>query len=195
MSDIKKVAVYCASSTQLRPEYYDEAREVGRLLGERGATVINGAGNMGLMKATSEGCLGAGGKVTGVIPSFMVKQDWHDEGLTELIEVPDMSVRKNMIADLSDAAIALPGGCGTLDELFELITNKQLGLYLKPIVILNTLGFYEHLLAHLRHAVEERFMRAVHAEMWTVASSPAEAVEAVFNTPLWDANVSRFAKI
>ncbi len=191
----KKVAVYCASSTQLRKEYYDDAYAVGRLLAERGATQINGAGNMGLMRASSDGGLDAGGKVIGVIPTFMVRHEWHYPKLTELIEVADMSVRKNMIADMSDAGIVLAGGCGTMDEMFELITNKQLGLYLNPIIILNTLGFYNHLLAHLQRSVDEGFMRPIHAEMWKVASTPQEAVEAVFSTPMWKANVQRFAKI
>ncbi len=195
MSEIRKVAVYCASSSQLRQKYYDDAYEVGRLLAERGVTIINGAGDMGLMRSSSDGCLEAGGKVIGVIPTFMVKQDWHHKGLTELIEVSDMSSRKNMITDLADAAIALPGGCGTLDEIFEIITAKQLGLYLKPIIFLNTLGFYDHLLAHLQHCIDEHFMRPVHAEMWRVAATPEEAVNAVFETPDWDTNISRFAKI
>ncbi|MCD8266665.1 MAG: TIGR00730 family Rossman fold protein [Prevotellaceae bacterium] len=195
MGEVRKVAIYCASSTRLRERYYEDARAVGRLLAERGATVINGAGNMGLMRASSDGCLEAGGKVIGVIPSFMVRQGWQHDGLTELIEVADMSTRKNMIADLSDASLVLPGGCGTLDEMFELITNKQLGLYLKPIVILNTLGYFDHLLAHLQRSVEEHFMRSVHARMWTVASTPEEAVKAVFETLKWNADVRRFAKI
>ncbi len=195
MGETKRVAVYCASSTRLRQEYHDDAYAVGRLLAERGVILINGAGNMGLMRASSDGALNAGGKVTGVIPSFMVANEWHHRGLTELVEVADMSARKNLIADMSDASIALPGGCGTMDELFELITNKQLGLYLKPIVILNTLGFYDLLLAHLSRSVDEGFMRPVHAEMWKVASTPLEAVEAALNTPMWNANIRRFAKI
>ncbi len=195
MNDTKRVAVYCASSTQLNERYYEDAYAVGRLLAECGATLVNGAGNMGLMRASADGCLEAGGKVIGVIPSFMIEHDWHHKGLTELIETADMSSRKNLIADMSDAAIVLAGGCGTLDEMFELITNKQLGLYLKPIVILNTLGFYDHLMEHLHRAIEEHFMRSIHAEMWKVVNTPEEAVEVAFTTPLWDAHVQRFAKI
>ncbi len=195
MSETKKIAVYCASSTQIKEKYYEDAYAVGKLIAERGATLVNGAGNMGLMRASSDGCLEAGGKVIGVIPTFMVEHDWHHKGLTELIETADMSSRKNLIADMSDAAIVLAGGCGTMDEMFELITNKQLGLYLKPIVILNTLGFYDHLMAHIHRAIEEHFMRPIHAEMWKLANTPEEAVEAAFTTPLWDAHIQRFAKI
>ena len=195
MSEIKSVAVYCASSTQLPEIYYEAARQLGRGLAQRGVTLVNGAGNMGLLQASTDACLEAGGRAIGVIPEFMVEQNWHHQGMTQLITVPDMSTRKNKIAELSDAGIALPGGCGTLDELFELVTNKQLGLYLKPIVILNTNGYYDLLLQQMQRAIDENFMRNVHGNIWTVASTPEEAIEQVFNTPLWDTNIRRFAKI
>ena len=110
---IKSVCVYCASSTQVDKEYYEAATELGRLLGGKQIRVINGAGNTGLMCAVSDGALEVGGKVTGVIPLFMVEQHWCHQSLTELIEVNDMHERKQLMANLSDAVIALPGGCGT----------------------------------------------------------------------------------
>ena len=195
MNDIKSVAVYCASSTQINPKYFEDAHELGRLLGERHVTLINGAGSMGLMQASSDGCLEAGGEVIGVIPSFMIEQDWHHKGLNQLIETPDMESRKQRINDLSDAAIILPGGCGTLDEFFEIVTLKQLGIYLKPIIILNTLGYYDHLLTHLERSMQENFMRDIHRDIWRVANTPQEAVDLVFSTPMWDASIRRFAKI
>lgn len=158
-------------------------------------TLVNGAGNMGLMQASADACLAAGGKAIGVIPTFMIEQDWHHKGMTQVIETPDMATRKTKMAELSDGAIALAGGCGTLDELFELITLKQLGIYLKPIVILNTDGYYDHLLAQLERSMEENFMREIHRGIWRVATTPEEAVELVLSTPLWDSNVRRFAKI
>ena len=128
-----KIAVYCASSTKIHPDYFIAARAVGEGLAHRGIGLINGAGHMGLMGASSDACLAAGGEVTGVIPSFMVEQSWHHTGLTHLIETRDMHERKQTIAQLSDGCIALPGGCGTLEELMEVITWKQLGLFLhKP---------------------------------------------------------------
>lgn len=142
---IASVCVYCASSTRVAPVYREAAAELGRLLGERNLRVINGAGNTGLMCAVSDGALAAGGTVTGVIPHFMVEQNWCHKGLTELVEVDNMHERKQRMADLSDAAIALPGGCGTLEELLEVITWKQLGLYLNPIVILNINGYFDPL--------------------------------------------------
>lgn len=189
------VAVYCASSTKIAPVYFETAQELGRLLGEQGIGVVNGAGNMGLMAATADACLAAGGEVTGVIPSFMVEQGWHHTGLTRLIETPDMHTRKATIAELSDACIALPGGCGTLEELMEVITWKQLGLYLKPIVILNIDGYYDHLLLQLERGIEEHFMGERHRQIWRVATTAREAVDLVLSTPLWDASVRKFAAI
>ena len=117
--------------------------KLGHLLANRHIRLINGAGNIGLMRSVADAVLQNGGEVTGVIPHFMVDQGWHHTGLTELIEVESMHERKRLMAEKSDAVIALPGGCGTLEELLEIITWKQLGLYLNPIVILNTNGFFD----------------------------------------------------
>lgn len=190
-----KIAVYCASSTKIHPDFFAAARAIGEGLAKRGIGLINGAGHMGLMGASSDACLAAGGEVTGVIPSFMVEQNWHHQGLTHLIETRDMHERKQTIANLSDGCIALPGGCGTLEELMEVITWKQLGLYLKPIVILNTRGYYDPLLAQLQRGIDEHFMGPRHAEIWRVASTPEEAIDLVLSTPLWDASVRKFAAI
>lgn len=195
MNKINSVCVYSASSTKIDSIYFDVARELGTLFGEKHIRLINGAGNMGLMSAVADATLAAGGEVTGVIPDFMVEQGWHHTGLTELIEVESMHERKKMMADLSDAVIALPGGCGTLEELLEIITWKQLGLYLNPIVILNTKGFFDPLLAMLQKAVDENFMRVQHGAIWHVAETPREAVELVYSTPLWDASIRKFAAI
>ena len=190
-----KIAIYCASSTKIHPDYFEAARALGRGLAQRGIGLINGAGHMGLMGASSDACLAAGGEVTGVIPTFMVEQNWHHTGLTRLIETPDMHERKLTIANLSDGCIALPGGCGTLDELMEIITWKQLGLYLKPIVILNLRGYYDPLLAQLQRGIDEHFMGERHARIWRVATTPEEAIDLVLSTPLWDASVRKFAAI
>lgn len=187
--------MYSASSTKIDPAYFEAARTLGTLLAQHGIGVVNGAGNMGLMAAVADAVLAEGGEVTGVIPHFMVEQGWHHTGLTELIEVENMHQRKQKMADLSDAVIALPGGCGTLEELLEVITWKQLGLYLNPIVILNIKGYYDHLLEMLQKSVEENFMRAQHSTIWHVAHTPQEAIELVYNTPLWDVSIRKFAAI
>ena len=189
------VCVYCASSTQIDEKYFRAAEELGTLIAQKGLRLVTGAGNMGLMCAVEDAALAAGGKVTGVIPSFMIEEGWHHTGLTELIETASMHERKQMMADLSDGAIALPGGCGTFEELLEIITWRQLGLYLGPVIILNIDGYYDYLLAQLGRALEDKFMRDIHAGIWQVATTPKEAVELLFNTPNWDKNVRKFAAI
>lgn len=195
MNKIHSVCVYCASSTQINPVYFEAASELGRLLGERKLNVINGAGNIGLMCTVSDATLTAGGTVTGVIPRFMVEQNWYHPGLTELIEVDSMHERKQLMADLSDAVIALPGGCGTLEELLEIITWKQLGLYLNPIVILNINHYFDPLLEMMQKAVYEQFMRPLHSGMWAVATTAHEAVELIYTQPVWDSSIRKLAAI
>ncbi len=195
MNKITSVCVYSASSTKIDSVYFDAARELGTLLGQRHIRLVNGAGNMGLMSAVADAALAAGGEVTGVIPRFMVEQGWHHTGLTELVEVESMHERKKLMADLSDAVIALPGGCGTLEELLEIITWKQLGLYLNPIVILNVKGYFDPLLDVLRRAVDENFMRVQHGAIWQIAETVREAVELIHTAPLWDVSIRKFAAI
>lgn len=195
MNHIKSVCVYSASSTKISEDYFQAARQLGQLLAQRQMRLVNGAGCLGLMCACADACLAEGGQVTGVIPRFMIEQGWHHTGLTELIITEDMHTRKQTMARLSDGVIALPGGCGTLEELLEIITWKQLGLYLNPIVVLNTEGFYNPLLKMLEHAAEEHFMRPAHLGIWKVASSPAEALDLLYSTPLWDKEVRKFAAI
>ncbi len=193
--NISSVCIYCASSTQIAPIYFEAAQAVGRLLGEQQIRVINGAGNIGLMCSVSDAALAAGGKVTGVIPRFMMEQDWYHKGLSELIVVETMHERKKRMAEMADAVIALPGGCGTLEELLEIITWKQLGLFFNPVVILNTNHFYDPLLEMFQKAVDEKFMHQRHADIWTVASTPEKAVALIHQLPLWDKDSRRFAAL
>lgn len=195
MNKINSVCVYSASSTKIDPVYFDAARQLGALLAQKHIRLINGAGNMGLMSAVSDAVLQAGGEVTGVIPRFMVEQNWHHTGLTRLVEVESMHQRKKTMAELSDAVITLPGGCGTLEELLEIITWKQLGLYLNPIVILNIKGYFDPLLQMMDRAMDENFMRRQHGDIWKVARTPQEAVELIHTTPLWDTSMRKFAAI
>lgn len=195
MIERKSICVYCASSTQIDGAYFRDATRLGELMAEQGITLVNGAGNMGLMAASADGCLSRGGKTLGIIPEFMIKEGWHHEGMTELIVTPDMHERQTTMAEKSDAAIVLPGGCGTFAELFELITWKQLGLYLKPIVLLNTNGYYDAMREVLQQAVAQNFMRDVHANLWLMAQTPEEALRLALETPDWDAGIRRFAKI
>ena len=195
MNQINSVCVYSASSTKIDAVYFQAADTLGRLLAEHRIRLINGAGSIGLMRSVADAVLKNGGEVTGVIPRFMVEQNWHHTGLTELIEVESMHERKRKMADLSDGIIALPGGCGTLEELLEIITWKQLGLYLNPIVILNINGFFDPLLEMLEKAIDENFMRRQHGDIWKVAQMPEEAVQLLYETPVWDISIRKFAAI
>lgn len=195
MSEIKKVAVYAASSSQVSSEYIDAAAELGRTLAAEGIEIVYGAGKVGLMGALADAALDAGGKVTGVIPQFMVDNGWCREKLTNLIVTPDMHTRKEKIVSLADATIALPGGVGTLEELMEIITWKQLGLYANPIVILNTRGYFNPLKEMLERAVEEKFMREIHRNLWSIADTPRQAADLIRNTPQWDTAISKMAQM
>lgn len=195
MNTIQNVCVYSASSTKIAPAYFEAAQQLGRLLAEKGINLINGAGCIGLMGAISDSALASGGTVTGVIPRFMVEQGWHHQGLTCLIETDTMHERKQLMAEMSDGIIALPGGCGTLEELLEIITWKQLGLYLNPIVILNVDGYYNFLLEMLQKSLDEHFMRPEHRSIWQVAETPEEAVELLYTTSRWNPELRKIAAV
>lgn len=189
------ITVYSASSGQVPTSYIKAAQHLGRLIATKGHTLINGAGRTGLMGACTDACIANEGKAIGVIPQFMIDQEWQHKGMTKLIVTHDMHQRKEQMAQMGDACIALAGGVGTLEELLEIITWKQLGLYLKPIVILNTNDYYAPLLQQLQKAVDEHFMRPQHSAIWRVASTPEEALMLAETTPLWDSSVRKFAAL
>ena len=171
------VCVFCASSADINARYLEAARELGALLAQGGWRCVNGGGAVGLMGAVTDGTLDAGGEVTGVIPKFMVDNGWCYDRLEDVIITADMHQRKHMMSEMADAVIALPGGVGTLEELLETLTWRQLGLVKVPIIILNTLGYYDHLLLMLQHAIDEGFMKTSHARLWQVASTPQDAID------------------
>lgn len=174
---MKRVLVFCGSSPGARPEYAAGAERLGRLLAEREIELVYGGASVGLMGALADSALAAGGTVIGVIPTRLVELEVAHAGLTKLHVVETMHERKALMAELSDAVIALPGGAGTLDELFELMTWKQLGLHRKPIGLLDVAGYWQPLLAFLQHAVDERFVRAHHFETLLVSQDAASLVE------------------
>ena len=176
---INTISVYCSASNRIDSVYCDDAEKLGRLLGQHHIDIINGAGNIGLMRVITDAVLASGGQVTGVIPQFMVDKGLCHPNLTTVIQTKTMHERKKTMADLSDATIALPGGYGTLEELLEIITWRQLGLYHKPIIILNTHHFFNPLLEMFKHAVDEEFIREAHAQLWHVAQTPEEVIEII----------------
>jgi len=187
------VCVYAASSKACHPDYHDAAHRLGVFLAERHFTIIYGGGGAGLMGALADGALGRGGRVTGVLPKFMNDLEWGHPGLTELHLVEDMHTRKHRLLSGSDAVVALPGGSGTLEELLEAITLKRLGLYLGPIVLVNTRRFFDPLLQLLASAIEERFMDERHHAMWQVVSQPEQVAEAFTTARPWFPEARNFA--
>lgn len=172
------IAVYCASSSQVAQKYLDAAREMGALIARSGHPLVNGGGAMGLMAATIDGARAAGGEAVGVLPHFMIEKGWAHPGLTRCIDTPSMHVRKHTMAGLSCAAVALPGGIGTLDELCEMMTWHQLGLFEGPVIIVNVDGFFDPLIEMFRRMNEQSFMRG-NVIPATIVDTPAEAMAAI----------------
>lgn len=165
MSEFRSLAVYCGSATPPDPAYTALARQVGGALARRGITVVYGGGHRGLMGALADGALAAGGAVTGVIPRALVSAELAHSGLTHLEIVETMHERKARFTDLSDGFLTLPGGVGTMDELWEAISWAQLGYHAKPVGLLNAFGFFDGLLAFNRHMIQTGFIRADHANI------------------------------
>ena len=161
---MKRLAVYCGSASP-EPRYLDLGRDVGRGLAERGIGVVYGGGRLGLMGAVAEGALAAGGEVIGVIPHILADTEVAHRGLTELHEVPGMHERKRMFTDLCDGFVTIPGGTGTMDELWEALSWAQLGYHAKPVGLLNAFGFYDRLIEFWKHMGEVGFVRSMHREL------------------------------
>jgi uncharacterized protein (TIGR00730 family) len=187
----KTVVVYGASSADAEKVFVDAAFELGGLIARSGKRLVSGAGSTGLMAAVENGALDAGGISIGIIPQFMVDNGWLHEGLTEVIITPTMHERKNRMAQMADAVIALPGGTGTFEELFEIITWKMLGLFVKPIIILNTDNYYDPLLDMLDSTAKRHFMNPVFKKLWAVAITPEEAIRLVDTLPDWNDTTSK----
>jgi uncharacterized protein (TIGR00730 family) len=189
------VCVYCASSQSAHPAYREAAHRLGSTLAEHGYTIVYGGGGVGSMGALADGALSRGGRVVGILPRFMAELEWGHKGLTELKLVEDMRTRKHLMLTRSQAAVALPGGSGTLEELLEAITLKRLGLYFNPIVLVDTRGFFQPLIEVLTRAVQERFMDERHLEMWQVVARPEDVPEALQAAPAWTAEARGFAAL
>jgi uncharacterized protein (TIGR00730 family) len=180
---IRRICVFCGSRTGLHEAYGSAAAEIGRLLARQGIGLVYGGGKVGLMGRLADGALAERGRVIGVIPHHLEAKEVAHHGLTELRVVETMHVRKATMADLSDAFIALPGGLGTLDELFEVATWSQLGLHAKPIGLLNTRGYFDLLADYLEHAVKERFIEPAHRDSIIIRRTPSELLDALLVSP------------
>lgn len=190
-----RICVYCASSQKCDPHYHAVAFRLGKLLAEGGCSVVYGGGSAGSMGAVADGALSAGGEVIGILPKFMADLEWGHPGLTRLELVEDMRERKHRLLTGSDAVIALPGGCGTLEELFEALTLKRLGLYFNPILLLNTRGFYTPLQGFMENVIEQRFMNTEHLSMWSLIDEPEEALSRITSTIPWREDAREIAVV
>jgi hypothetical protein len=190
---IDTVCVYCASSSRSPEIYPDAAARLGRILAKNGMTIVYGGGRSGSMGRLAAAALEAGGKVIGVLPRFMDDLEWGHDALSELRIVEDMHERKRVMLELSGAVIALPGGCGTLEELFEAITWKRLGLYFGPVVLVNVGGFFDPCIELLNRCVTERFMDEKHRAMWSVAEDPQSVMETLRSAREWSRDARDFA--
>jgi len=183
---VKSVCVFCGSNVGRDPAYLKAAVSAGEALARAGLTLVYGGGKVGLMGAVADGALAAGGEVIGVIPEKLKALEVGHDGLTELFVVDSMHARKAMMAHLSDAFIALPGGWGTLEEVFEVTTWTQLNYHKKPVGLLNIGGYFDDLQAFIRHAVQEGFIRPVHQGLMRIAPSPELLLEALATAEIPD---------
>ncbi|MEL7936759.1 MULTISPECIES: TIGR00730 family Rossman fold protein [Pseudomonas] len=176
---LRSICVFCGASPGASPIYREAAESLGRHIAERGLRLVYGGGAVGLMGMVADAALAAGGEVVGIIPQSLKEAEIGHKGLSRLEVVDGMHARKARMAELSDAFIALPGGLGTLEELFEVWTWGQLGYHAKPLGVLEVDGFYAPLLTFLDHLVQERFVRAEHRQMLQRGATPAELVDAL----------------
>ncbi len=190
-----RICVYCASSAKIDKVYFDAAERLAAAFAKAGVEVVYGGGAAGLMGVLADTMLKHGGKIKGILPKFMVDVEWEHKGVSDMIMTDTMHERKARFLEDVDALTALPGGCGTLEELLEAITLKRLGQFTKPIVILNTKGYYNPLLEMFEKAVKENFMKDIHLDMWKVVNEPEEVLDAIKNSKPWDKGAINFAAV
>jgi uncharacterized protein (TIGR00730 family) len=190
-----KVCIFAASSSRIDDAYKMAASELGTVFAREGVHAVFGGGGIGLMGLFADAMLADGGKITGVIPKFMMDEGWGHDGISDMIVTADMSERKKTIFAMSDAAVALPGGVGTLEELTEVITLKQLGQFNKPIIIINVNGFYDHLIEFFEHMFRGNFIRLEHKDIWQIVTTAEEVVPAITNYTGWHADPKVIARI
>jgi uncharacterized protein (TIGR00730 family) len=192
---IRRVTVYASSSNALAEDYYHAASRLGTVLGRAGLEIAYGGGGVGLMRAMADHAMAEGAHVHGVIPHFLNTVEHGHKSLSTLEVVEDMRERKHrMLAD-SHAVVSLPGGSGTFEELFEVLTLKRLGLFLGPVVLVNTRGYFDRFADFLRHAVAERFMSDRHLDMWSLVAQPEDALQAMHDAAEWTEEARQFAAV
>ena len=193
--NIRRVTVYASSSNALNEDYYDAAARLGTLLGRTGVDIAYGGGGVGLMRAMADHAMAEGAHVHGVIPDFLNTVEHGHKGLPQLDVVSDMRERKHRMLVNSDAVISLPGGSGTFEEVFEVLTLKRLGQFLGPVVLVNTRNYFDRFVDFLQHAIAERFMSEKHLDMWNLVEEPEQVPEAMHHAVEWTADARKFAAV
>jgi uncharacterized protein (TIGR00730 family) len=195
LGNVRRVTVYASSSNALADSYYDAANRLGSVLGGAGLDIVYGGGGVGLMRAMADNALKAGAHVHGVIPGFMNTVEHGHKKLSQLEVVGDMRERKHRMLVDSDAVVSLPGGSGTFEEIFEVLTLKRLGQFLGPVVLVNTNNYFNRFVDFLEHSVSERFMSRLHLEMWSVVDEPEQVLTAMSSAKEWSSDAFSFAAV
>ncbi|MFO0467865.1 MAG: TIGR00730 family Rossman fold protein [Bacteroidota bacterium] len=190
-----RICIYCASSAKIDEIYFEATERLAKILVNSKVHVVYGGGGHGLMGNLADTVIAQGGQIKGIMPQFMNEVEWAHKSVTDIEFTKTMHERKAKFLENIDALIALPGGTGTLEELLEAITLKRLGQFTKPIIILNTNGYYDPLIMMLDRCVEEKFLRPIHAEMWTFVNQPEEVMSAINQSMEWDENAITFAAV
>ncbi|MDR1984832.1 MAG: TIGR00730 family Rossman fold protein [Prevotellaceae bacterium] len=190
----KRICIFCSSSDKIDKAHFDAAEKIASELAHAGYIIVCGGGAHGLMGKIISTSVKNGGYVVGIIPEFMRTVEWDSKELNELVVVDDMRERKKRMIENVDAVVALAGGCGTLEELMEVITLKRLGQFTKPIVILNTNGFYNHLKEFLIKMIDENFLNKQSIDIWKFVDTPEQILDAIDNSAAWDKDAIKFAQ-
>jgi uncharacterized protein (TIGR00730 family) len=191
----RRICIFCASSSQIKIAYLESAFDLGKILAQHNNEVVYGGGSIGSMGALADGVLKNNGRLIGIIPQFMMKLEWGNPNVSEMIVVNSMAERKELMIKNADAVVVLPGGTGTLEEMAEVLSLKKLGLFCKPIVLLNTERFFDHFFTFFDKMIEENFVRPEHKQLYSVVTSPDEVIPAIKSAPFWGEETIKLAAL
>lgn len=192
---ISRVSVFCASSHKVDQKYFTVAEKLAQILVQNKITTVYGGGAVGLMGKLADTVLQEKGNIIGIIPRFMMDVEWGHKNIDQLVQVADMHERKKKLVENVDAVVILPGGSGTLEEAMEVFTLKRLGKFTKPIIFVNTDGFYDSLFELFDKMIEEKFLRNEHRSIWTSIDHPKDLIQAISEAPAWDEDAINIAAV
>jgi len=190
-----RICVYCASSNKTPEKYLNHARAFAHILAENHIDLVFGGSRSGIMGVMADEMMRLGGRTIGIMPRFMMEVEWNHEGLSEMIITETMAERKEAMIHQVDAIVTFPGGCGTMEEFMETLSMKRLGLFPKPMILLNSFGFYDPLIDLLEAMLRDYFLAPIHREMWKTVSTPDEILPAILESPDWGPEARSFALV